>query len=104
MVQRVKKYQTRKWSDDCWARFFSWFREYDLQRKQGMKGEPDGKGGDEAAAKDEGHDRYDRTNPKGKMDANNSWWVSELLVGDCQKSVAQPRMGRHYATVVQLAL
>ena len=31
----------------------------------------------ETAAKDEGHDRYDR------MDANSSWWVSELLAVDC---------------------
>ena len=26
-------------------------------------GEPDGKGGDEAAAQDEGHDRYDQSKP-----------------------------------------
>ena len=43
---RVKKYQPRKIDKDCWARIFSWFREYDLQRKQGMQEEPDGRGGD----------------------------------------------------------
>ena len=37
MVQRVKKYHLRKWGDDCWERIFSWFREYELQRKQGMQ-------------------------------------------------------------------
>ena len=40
---------------------------------------------------------------KGRMYANNSWWASELLVADCQKIVAPPGMGRHYATMVQLA-
>ena len=28
---------------------------------------------------------------KGKMDANNSWWVSELLAADCEK--ARPQEG-----------
>ena len=37
MVQRVEKYQPRKWSEDCRAKIFSWFREYDLQRKKGMR-------------------------------------------------------------------
>ena len=27
IVHRVKKKQPRKWSEDCWARIFSWFRE-----------------------------------------------------------------------------
>ena len=30
-------YQPRKWGEDCWARIFSWFGEYELQRKKGMK-------------------------------------------------------------------
>ena len=34
----------------------------------------------------EGHDRYDKENQvKGRMDANSSWWVSELLAADCLK-------------------
>ena len=37
MVQRVEKYQPRKWDEGCWASIFSWFREYNLQRKQGMQ-------------------------------------------------------------------
>ena len=37
MVRRTKKYRPRKWSEDCWARIFFWFREYHLQRKQGMQ-------------------------------------------------------------------
>ena len=57
---RESKYQPRKWREDCCARIFLWFREYDLQRMQKNAGKPDGKGGDEAAAKDESHDRYDK--------------------------------------------
>ena len=37
MVQRVKKYQPRKWGEDCCATIFAWFREYDLQRKKGVR-------------------------------------------------------------------
>ena len=29
---------------------------------------------------------------EGRVGANNSWWVSELLAADCKKSVAPPRM------------
>ena len=28
--------------------------------------------------------------PKGRMDARNSWWVSELLAADCQKAWLHP--------------
>ena len=37
MVRRINKFQPRKWGADCWARNLSWFREYILQRKQGMQ-------------------------------------------------------------------
>ena len=37
MVLTGKKYQPRKRGEDCWARIFSLFREYDLQRKQGTQ-------------------------------------------------------------------
>ena len=36
-VRRSKKYWIRKWGEHCWARIFSWFREYNLQRIQSMK-------------------------------------------------------------------
>ena len=29
-VRRSKKYRMRKWCEDCWARIFTWFREYKL--------------------------------------------------------------------------
>ena len=37
---------------------------------------------------------------KGRMDANNNWWVSELLAADCEKSVAPSRMGRYCGAMV----
>ena len=44
MFQRVKKISA---SDNgvktAGRESFSWFREYDLQRRQGMQGEPDGR-------------------------------------------------------------
>ena len=72
MVQRAKKYQPRKWSEDCWARIFS----YDLQRKQGMQ--------EGQTAKEEMRQQHcmevlkDMTRKiraKGRMDVNHSWWV-----------------------------
>ena len=37
MVRRVKNMSARKWCEDSWARIFVWFREYDLQGRQGMQ-------------------------------------------------------------------
>ena len=34
---------------------------------------------------------------KGRMDANHSWWDSELLAGDCEKAWPPSRMGRYHA-------
>ena len=31
-------------------------------------------------------DMTKKTKSKGRMDANNSWWVSELLAADCEKA------------------
>ena len=33
-VRRSKKYGIRKWREDCWARIFALFREYNLQSLQ----------------------------------------------------------------------
>ena len=33
-VRKNKKYRIRMWCDDCWARFFSLFKECKLQRLQ----------------------------------------------------------------------
>ena len=35
-VRKSRKYRTRKWREDCWARIFALFREYNLQRLQNM--------------------------------------------------------------------
>ena len=32
-----QKYEPCQMGEDCWARIFSWFREYDLQQKKGMQ-------------------------------------------------------------------
>ena len=37
---------------------------------------------------------------KGRLDADNSWWVSELLAAE---SLDPCRMGRHHAESVRLA-
>ena len=49
--------------------------------------------------------RYDegKIKAKGRVDANNSWWVSDLLAAECQKSVASSRTGGHSAEMAQLA-
>ena len=33
-VRKNKKHRIKKWSEDCWARFFLLFGEYNLQRLQ----------------------------------------------------------------------
>ena len=38
-VRKNKKYRKRKWGEDCWARVFSLFREYNLQRLQSKQDE-----------------------------------------------------------------
>ena len=38
-VRKNKKYITRKWRECCWARIFSLFREYNLQRLQSKQEE-----------------------------------------------------------------
>ena len=38
-LRRSKKYRIRKWREDCWARIFALFREYNLQRLQSKQEE-----------------------------------------------------------------
>ena len=102
MVRRVKKYQPRQWGEDCWERVFSWFRDYDVQRKQGMQKSLTEKV--EMRQQQRMKVMTDLTNEiksKGRMDADSSTWVScwPLIV----KNVAQPRIGRHNAAMEQLA-
>ena len=55
--------------------------DYDLQRRQGIAGEPDGKGRDEAAAKDEGHDRYGKENQVEGQNGRNTQLVGQCIAG-----------------------
>ena len=87
MSKRVRTYETRKWCEDCRARIFSWFREYGLQRKQGMK---------ECQTEKEEMRQLQRMKvmtdmtknitSKGRTDANNNWWVSELFAAECKQA------------------
>ena len=80
-----QKYPRRKREEDRWSRLLPWFR-VRFATKARHAGEQDGKGGDEAAAKDEGHGRYDKKiKSKDSMDAKNSWWIRVPLAADCQK-------------------
>ena len=87
MVRRIKKYQLRKWSEDCWARIFSWFREYNLQRKQGLQ---EGQTGKEEMRQRQRmkvtKEMLRKIRANGRTDANNSWWVSDLCAADCEKA------------------
>ena len=42
--------------------------------------------GDEAAAKNEDYEGYDKEDQNKRMDADNRWWVAELLAADCEKA------------------
>ena len=80
LVRRSQKYRLRKWSEDCWARIFSWIREYNLQRKRSMQeGSTEEEEMNQQQRMKAMKDMTRKTKAKGRMDASNSWWVSELL-------------------------
>ena len=57
----------------------------------------------EAATENEDHDRLDETDEgEGRIDANNSWWISELLAADCERSVASSSMEGYTTEMVEL--
>ena len=73
LVRRSKKYRTRKWGEDCWARIFSLFREYNLQRRQSKQ-----EGVNEEEMKQQQRmvimkDLKRKIRSKGRMDAENRW-------------------------------
>ena len=86
-VRENKRYRRRKWREDCWARIFSLFGEYNLQRQQSKQ---------EELTEEEGmkqqqrmvimRDLIRKIRSTGRMDAKNRWWVSELLAEDCEKA------------------
>ena len=86
-----KKYKIRKWRDDCWARIFSLFREYNLQRVQSIH--EDSTEGEEMKRQERMKVMKDMTKQirsKGRMDAENRWWVTELLAANCEKAWLHP--------------
>ena len=86
-VRRSKKYRIRKRREDCWARIFALFREYNLQRRQSMHG--DSTEEEEMRRQQRMKVMKDMTRiirSKERMDAENRWWVAELLAADCEKA------------------
>ena len=78
-VRKGMKHRIRKWREDCCARIFALFREYNLQRMQSKQ--------DELTEGDEKQqqrmkilkDFTQTIRSRGRMDAENRWWVTELL-------------------------
>ena len=68
--------------ENCWARIFSCVREYNVQRKQGMQDSQAEKG----EVRQQQRMKVTRDRAKGRMDANDSWCVSEVLAADCEKA------------------
>ena len=81
------RYRIRKWREDCWTRLFSLFREHNLQRLQSKQEEST----EEEAMKQQHRmvimkDLMKKIRSKGRMYAENRWWVSELLAKDCENA------------------
>ena len=85
--------------EDCWTIIFSWFREYNLQRKPGIQ---EGSTEEEEMKQQQRmkvmKDMGRKIRAKGRKDANNSWWVSEFL------AAAPSGMGRYYAEMARLVV
>ena len=77
--------------EDCWAIIFSWFREYDLQRKQGVHGSQTEKKEMRQHQRHESRERYDKEH---QVEGQNG--DSELLAADCEKAW----MGSHYVAMI----
>ena len=85
-VRKNKKYKIRKWREDCWVRF-SLCLENNLQRLLSKQ--------DESTEEEEMQqqqilavmkDLIKKVRSKGRMDARNRWWVTEILATDCEKA------------------
>ena len=81
-VRKSKKYRIRKWREDCWAKIFSLFREYNLQQEESTEEEEMTQQQRMAIMKD----LLKKITSKGRMDAKNRWWVTEILATDCEKA------------------
>ena len=87
-VRRSGKYRVRKWEEDCWARIFALFKEYNLQRRQSMHEDSTEESENEEAAMNEGHmkEMTKKIRSKVRMDAENRWCVGDLLAANCEKA------------------
>ena len=86
-MRKNKIYRTKKWREDCWARTFSLFDELNLQRLQCNQEEST----EEEEMKQQQRmmtikNLTKKIRSEGRMDAKNTWWVSELLAADCGKA------------------
>ena len=84
--RRSKKYRMRKWGEVCWAGIFAVFRGYNLQRLQSKQEEL----ADEEVKQQQRmaimKDLKRKIRSKRSMDAQNRWWVAEMLAKDCEKT------------------
>ena len=83
----TRNIKIRKWRQECWARIFSLFREYNLQRLQSKQ--------EESTEEEEMMQQQrmmimkgltKKMRSKGRMDTESRWRVSELLAADCEKA------------------
>ena len=76
--------------EDCWAIFF-FVQRMQLAACAKQAGGVNGRRRDEAAAKIEDYEGLTKkSRSKGRMDAENRWWVTELLAADCEKAWIHP--------------
>ena len=86
-MRKNQRYKIRKWGEDCCAIIFSLFREYNSQRLQSKQEEST----EEEEMKQQQRmaimkDLIKKIRSKGRTDAKNRWWVSELLAKDFEKA------------------
>ena len=86
-VRGSKRYRIRQSGEDCWARIFALFRAKNLQRLQ-SKREESTEG--EEMKQQQRAKIMKKIRSKGRMDAENRWWVNELLAADCEKAWIHP--------------
>ena len=87
----TKKQKVLSTKVDCWARFFALFREYNLQRLPSMQ--EDSTEGEEMRRQQRMKVMKDMTKKirsRCRMDAENRWWVTELLAAACEKAWVHP--------------
>ena len=94
MCAQKQEIQNKKWRENCWARVFSLFRENNLQRLQNKQEEStEGEEMKQQQRMKIMKDVIMKIRLKGRMDAENRWWVTEFLAADCEKAWIHPGCG-----------